>query len=167
MVIAVLIFLCALLLLSEIRASMGEEIDAKHCDDITTNVAHTGMTAVMLTVGKDKSTFEYSIQSALEHLKDVENYYVITPNCEELVSEFGLQYGGRVKFVGESMFPFTIKDMHVLPQPNKGWYLQQLLKVMFPDSCEIPYSVIFLDLRWTSFQPHIICHTRFRHYMVQ
>ena len=132
MVLLVFAFLYAYVQLSNIPLSMGEALSMKHCSDTISSEPKipSGLAAVMLTVGKDKATFEYSIQSALEHLKDIGKYYVITPNCEELAGEFGPQYGERVIFVGESMFPFTIKDMQILPQSNKGWYLQQLLKVV-------------------------------------
>lgn len=120
--------------------SMGENIDMKNCSNIFSEIPHLGLAAVMLTVGKDKATFEYSIQSALEHLKDISKYYVITPNCEQLSKEFGPRYGENVQFVDESMFPFTIKDMHILPQANKGWYLQQLLKVIIWCKCANDYE---------------------------
>ena len=72
--------------------------------------------------------------SALEHLKDIDTYYVITPKPEAWLEGFGDKYGDRVRFVDESIFPFQMADFSRVPFPNKGWYLQQMLKV-----CSLQY----------------------------
>lgn len=84
----------------------------------------------MLTVRKDTLVFQYSMLSALKHLKDIKEFFVITPDVNALQEEFGTLYGHRVKFIDENIFPFNMSDMAVLKGvSNKGWYLQQLLKV--------------------------------------
>ena len=106
--------------------------------------------AVILTTGKDSLAFERSINSSLKHFLDVRNYYIITPHVVELQKRFGTRLGPRVKFVGESGFPFNtsvvaevmyqaVKDAGKYPLTGKspfegamygklGWFLQQLLK---------------------------------------
>ena len=44
---------------------------------------------VMLTTGKDTRVFEKSIHSSLKYLKDVQNYYVITPDSVHLQDKLG------------------------------------------------------------------------------
>jgi hypothetical protein len=107
--------------------------------------------AVILTTGKDSLAFERSINSSLKHFSDVRNYYIITPHEKELARRWSNRLGPRVKFVGETLFPFnaatvadimynSVKDAGVYPLTGKspfegtmygkiGWFLQQLLKL--------------------------------------
>ena len=45
--------------------------------------------AVMLTTGKDTRVFEKSIASAMRHLVDVNNFYIICPNAVGLAKKLG------------------------------------------------------------------------------
>ena len=106
--------------------------------------------AVILTTGKDSRTFEISIGSAMKHLVDVRNFYIISPNAEDFAKRMGPKLGDRVKFLGESGFPFnganvsevmieSVRQAGRYPLDGKspfektvwgriGWFLQQLLK---------------------------------------
>eukprot|EP00605_Chrysophyceae_sp_TOSAG23-4_P001679 GSChrysophyteH1.ASY1.ANO1.1845.1 assembled CDS len=109
------------------------------------------ISGVLLTTAKDGAVFERSIKSALQHLVDVDKFYVITPSQEELSRKYE-SLGDRVIFVAEQKFNFTgelvadtmlkaVKDHGEYPLDNgkspfertlwgkMGWFLQQLLKI--------------------------------------
>ena len=109
--------------------------------------------AVILVAGKDLLAFEKSIQSSLQHFLDVRNYYIVTPNPDEMKAKFTKfpWYTDRIKIVGEDAFPFTwrnvsevmiktVEEVGLYPINGKspfektvwgkiGWFLQQLLKL--------------------------------------
>jgi len=110
------------------------------------------LSAVMLTTGKDTRVFEKSIDSALNHLLDVDQFYVITPSYDQLKAQFKNKLGPRVIFIDESTFPFrgvnvsdimyeSVKQKGIYPLNNGksqfetmlwsriGWFLQQILKM--------------------------------------
>jgi hypothetical protein len=111
----------------------------------------TKIDAVVLTTGKDTRTFFKSIRSALEHLIDVDKYYVICPNIQDIEKSSDFVHNPRIIFVDESKFPFkaenvadimidSVKWRGLYPLDNGrsqfertvygriGWFLQQLLK---------------------------------------
>jgi hypothetical protein len=115
--------------------------------------------AVILTTGKDLRVFEKSVKSALDHLVDVKDFYVITPKAEELNRSLAAVLGKRVHFVEETIFPWnwvnvtevmydSVKQKGVYPfnadgkltpfehtlYSRTGWFLQQILKVRRPVS---------------------------------
>lgn len=109
--------------------------------------------AVILVAGKDLLAFEKSIQSSLQHFLDVRNYYIVTPNPDDMRIKFAKSpwYTDRIKIVGEASFPFTwknvsevmirtVEEVGLYPINGKspfektvwgkiGWFLQQLLKL--------------------------------------
>lgn len=72
-----------------------------------------------MTTTKDSTAFLYSIRSALVHLKDVRDFYIVTPNVrglkeeirklqkEDLIDQVDVADNPRVVFVDESIFPFN------------------------------------------------------------
>ena len=108
--------------------------------------------AVMLTVGKDGDVFERSITSAMEYLTDVRIFYIICPKVLEIAEKYpDLSNNNRIKFMDESLFPFSHQDVSETMlqavseagkynlsgrsdferylQSRTGWYLQQLIKL--------------------------------------
>ena len=107
--------------------------------------------AVMLTTGKDTRVFEKSIHSALKHLIDIDNFYIITPHADDLITKYSDTLGPRVKFINEGIFPFngshvveimfeSVKQHGKYPMNGNsqfekavwsriGWFLQQILKL--------------------------------------
>ena len=131
-----------------ITGDISELIDRRN---ITFQNGSCYIDAVILTTGKDTLAFERSILSSIKHFLDVRNFYVITPNVEDLVKRFSANLGHRVKFVGEKDFPFTyqnisevmyeaVREVGLYPlsggkspfehsiYSRTGWFLQQLLK---------------------------------------
>lgn len=109
------------------------------------------LSAVMVTTKKDAEVFSLSIKSALRHLVDVETFYIVTPDADDLSAKMN-SLGPRVKFVNEAQFNFTgdkvvdtmynaVKNKGEYPLDNGksqferilyskiGWFLQQLLKL--------------------------------------
>eukprot|EP01041_Mallomonas_annulata_P012505 gene12505-26344_t len=128
--------------------------------------------AVILTVGKDSLVFEKSVQSALLYLVDIRFVYVICPSAIALEKRVGPALGPRVKFVDESIFPFSKSDvsrvmvdavrtkgLYPLTGSSEfeksldgkgGWFFQQILK--FYAGLVIPglgdYVLLDGDLVW-------------------
>ena len=134
-----------------------------------TNTTLCLLDAVVLTAGKDLLAFEVSIQSALKHLLDVRDYYIITPTRDELLEKFSKQpwYSNRVHIIGEDIFPFihdnvsavmikTVKEGGMYPLNDgksafekmlnlkSGWFLQQLLKLYAGKVLEL-HDFVLLD----------------------
>lgn len=126
---------------------------------------------VILTTGKDTRAFEHSIVSSLQHLVDVDKFYVITPDFDSLQSRLGAQLGPRVVFVDEKRFPFdwrnvsdvmirTVEEKGVYPLNGKsqfehtvwgriGWFLQQLLKMYAGKVLQLgDYVLLDSDIVW-------------------
>lgn len=129
------------------------------------------LSAVVLTTGKDVKVFQKSMRSALEHLVDVDKFYVVTPDKGELEKHFGGSFGDRVKFVDEKVFPFrvanvsevmiqSVKERGVYPIDGNsplertvylklGWFLQQLLKLYAGTVLGLDdYLLLDSDLIW-------------------
>jgi hypothetical protein len=109
------------------------------------------LAGVILTTAKDTRVFEKSILSALNHLVDIDKFYVITPSPKELHEKHHKLLGDRVVFIDERTFPFNgthvdeimigaVKEKGVYPLTGRsafertvwgkiGWFLQQLLKL--------------------------------------
>jgi hypothetical protein len=86
------------------------------------------LSGVMLTTA-DNPTFPDSLKSALIHLKDISQIYVIVPNNYFMTVPLPAQYMRRVKYVRESKFPFSKLDFTVF-KGEASWYYQQILKVI-------------------------------------
>lgn len=111
--------------------------------------SNSSLQGVILTIGKDTRVFEKSIISSLKYLIDIDKFYIITPNANQLKTKLH-NLGSRVIFIDESIFPFNWKNVSeimiesvrqkgVYPLNDKsqfehtvwgrsGWFLQQLLK---------------------------------------
>lgn len=108
--------------------------------------------AVVLTTTKDLIVFERSILSALRYLVDVNNFYVVTNNAADIRKAINVANSSRIKFVDESIYPFTIHNITNIMidtvrsrgkyplnngnsefertvQAKRGWFYQQLLKL--------------------------------------
>lgn len=107
--------------------------------------------AVILTTGKDIRVFEKSIQSGLIHLVDVDKFYIVSPNADDLKTKLLPALGPRVIFVDENTFPFhannvsevmfnSVRQRGLYPMDGNspfekavwgklGWFLQQVLKL--------------------------------------
>ncbi len=133
--------------------------------------SNANLVAVMLTTGKDTRVFEKSVRSAIQHLLDVEKYYVITPDANGVKQKLQSIVGDKVVFVDENSFPFThsnvsdimiraVKDKGVYPLSGNsqfertiwgrtGWFLQQLLKMYAGKVLELEdYVLLDSDLVW-------------------
>lgn len=119
------------------------------CPDVLKTTPSSKIDAVMLTTGKDIRAFLKSIASAMKHLVDVDKFYVITPNIDELKKNLG-KHDERIILMDEKKFPFNgshvdevmigaVKDRGIYPIDGKsqfertiwgriGWFLQQLIK---------------------------------------
>lgn len=132
------------------------------------------LSAIITTTGKDTRVFEKSIYSALAHLVDVDNYYIISPQAKELNSSYSAKLGKRVHFVEESLFPFgwsnisqvmldTVRQHGMYPLNKNespfeklfwggskvGWYFQQILKVYAGEVLKLDDFVIMdSDIIW-------------------
>ena len=132
--------------------------------------------AVILTTGKDLRTFEIGIESALNHLIDVNRYWIITTHKEQLEKfckdKFKSYYNDRFRIVDEAVFPFnwqnistimfdTIAEIGIYPlnqgktmvektiYSKTGWHLQQLLKFYAGPILGLEDYVIFdSDIIW-------------------
>jgi hypothetical protein len=114
--------------------------------------------------------FPISLESALKHLVDVDNFYIICPNPEPLQEAYGARFGDRVKWVNEKDFNITkpwvreimietIRQMKpdyeldgkspIETQIKVPWYLQQCLKLNAGEYLGLDdYVVIDSDLIW-------------------
>ena len=119
----------------------------------------------------DNQAFNLSISSALKYLVDVDSIYVIAqdPRLEETYSSY---FGSRVKFVSESKFEWTSRQVQTIlydavkkknPKypltgssdfenfigERAGWYLQQLIKLYAGEVLGLgDYVVLDADLCW-------------------
>jgi hypothetical protein len=129
--------------------------------------------AVMLTTAKDTRVFVRSIQSALTHLVDVDKFYIVTPQVDDLTKSLGTELASnqRVVLVDEATFPFhggnvtevmfeAVRERGVYPMSGSsqfektlwgriGWFLQQLLKFYAGKVCKLKDFVLLdSDLIW-------------------
>jgi Family of unknown function (DUF6492) len=156
---------------SNLDSNSGRSMLSAAASTLSGSQTTCALDAVVLTTGKDSLVFERSIASCLKHLLDVRTYYVITPNVDTLQKKYGSKYGNRVKFVGESGFPFnganisevmyqSVKDAGKYPLDGKtpfegamygkiGWFLQQLLKLYAGRVLNLgDYILLDSDLVW-------------------
>jgi hypothetical protein len=127
---------------------------------------------VMVTTMKDARAFEKSIVSALEHLVDVDKFYVVSPDANKVKLKMApFKLGPRVVYVDESVFPFdwknvsgvlyqTVEERGVYPLTGKspfesamwgriGWFLQQLLKFYAGRMLNLDsYVLLDSDITW-------------------
>jgi len=131
------------------------------------------LSAVITTTGKDTRVFDKSIHSALAHLVDVDQYYVVSPQAKELSDLFSAKIGDRVHFIEESRFPFTFANVSTIMMDTVknhgrypltgespfeklfwnggkvGWYYQQILKLYAGEVLNLgDYVVLDSDLIW-------------------
>lgn len=128
--------------------------------------------AVVLTTGKDTRVFLRSIKSGLQHLVDVNKFYIICPNPVELRKNLGPDASDRLVFVDEKSFPFnftSVADVMVDAVIQKGlypisggksefersvygrlgWFLQQILKLYAGKICKLDDFVLLdSDIIW-------------------
>jgi hypothetical protein len=133
---------------------------------ITSKTSYKKLDAVVLTTSKDTRAFLKSIESGLKHLVDVDIFYVITPNSEDLAKQVSHLLSPRIVIVDESIFPFrhdnissimfeTVKERGIYPMNGNshfektvygkvGWFLQQLLKMYAGKICKLN-DFVWLD----------------------
>ena len=130
-------------------AGLREANALKYMDIVSPNK----LIGVYPTTDKDIIAFRQSLLSALEHLIDVQVFFIVAPNVEKLKENLNLSLPiSRVVFVDDSMFPITTGDVYMIMEETvrkigkyklksdkssgfqdgllkkANWYLQQLLK---------------------------------------
>lgn len=129
------------------------------------------LSAVMLTVWKDRLVFERSLHSAMKHMHEIDKFFVITPNVKELSEKYKHLPLSRVEFVHESAFPFhagnvsdvmieAVRDRGVYPLSGKsqfektawsrsGWFMQQVMKLTAGQVLRLEdYVLLDADVIW-------------------
>lgn len=130
--------------------------------------------AVILTAADSGHIlFPLSMESAMKHLVDVRNFYVICTRPKDLKAKYARKWGKRVTFVHQSTVGFSFKKIQSVIQAvvdakitrvtgqestnsfqkelqrKTGWYLQQLAKFYAGTVLKLDdYVVLDADIVW-------------------